>query len=85
MLNDDAFELIVKDSGIGISEQDSEKVLQPLSQTSSGLARLSEGTGLGLSISESFAEQDDGTLQIESGPNLGVSIIIKIPGMRLVF
>ena len=84
MLKDDAFKLIVKDSGIGISEQDSEKVVQPLSRTSSGLARSSECTGLGLAISGSFAEQHDGTLQVESGPNLGVSIIIKIPEMRLV-
>ena len=84
MLKDGAFELIVKDSGIGISEQDSERVLQPFSQTSSGLARSSEGTGLGLSISKSFVEHHVGTLQIESGPNLGTSIIIKIPGMRLV-
>ena len=33
VLKDGAFELIVKDSGISISEQDSEKVLQKLSQT----------------------------------------------------
>ena len=77
VLKDGALELIVKDSGISISEQDSEKVLQLLSQTSSGLVRSSEGIGLGLSISKSFAEHHNGTLQIESGPNLEVSIIIK--------
>ena len=77
MLKDCAFVLIVKDSDIGISEQDSEKVFQLLSQTSSGHVRSSEGIGLGLFISKSFAEHHNGTLQIESGPNLEVSIIIK--------
>ncbi len=80
VLKDGALELIVKDSGISISEQDSEKVLQLLSQTSSGLVRSSEGIGLGLSISKSFAEHHNGTLQIESGLNLEVSIIIKNSG-----
>ena len=64
VLKDGALELIVKDSGISISEQDSEKVLQLLSQTSSGLVRSSEGIGLGLSISKSLVEHHDGTLQI---------------------
>ena len=77
MLKDCAFVLIVKDSDIGISEQDSEKVFQLLSQTSSGHVRSSEGIGLGLSISKSFAEHHNGTLQIESGQNLEVYIIIK--------
>ena len=80
VLKDGAFELIVKDSDIGISEQDSEKVFQLLSQTSSGHVRSSEGIGLGLFISKSFAEHHNGTLQIESGLNLEVSIIIKNSG-----
>jgi len=81
---DGDLEFTVRDNGIGISERDINRVLQPFSQANSSLAKSSEGTGLGLSISKSLVEHHDGTLLIESGQNLGTSIIIKIPRTRLV-
>jgi signal transduction histidine kinase/CheY-like chemotaxis protein len=55
----------VKDSGVGISPEDLEKIFLPFEQVGS-VKKQSEGTGLGLAISQKIVALMGGTLQVES-------------------
>lgn len=55
----------VKDSGVGILEEEQENVFKPFEQAQKG-ARVSGGTGLGLAISKKFAILMEGDITIKS-------------------
>jgi len=61
----------VKDTGIGISEENKEKIFDAFSQADSGTNREFGGTGLGLSISSQMIELMGGKIDLESKPNKG--------------
>lgn len=56
----------VKDSGIGISKDNLDKIFTAFQQVDGADNRQYEGTGLGLSISQKFAELLGGTIEVES-------------------
>jgi len=58
--------LEVADSGIGIAEQDKERLFQAFEQAESGTARKFGGTGLGLAISKCIIELMGGSIWVES-------------------
>ncbi|MEK7483431.1 MAG: ATP-binding protein [Planctomycetota bacterium] len=70
----------VIDTGIGISEEDQQKLFQSFVQTASGL-QSQEGTGLGLVISNSFVNLMGGKIQVKSefGRGSTFSFIIELP------
>ncbi|KAK3943473.1 hsp90-like protein [Diplogelasinospora grovesii] len=64
----------VQDTGIGISEQQLEKLFQPFSQADASTARKYGGSGLGLSICKSLIEtMMKGTIKLESEENVGTT------------
>ncbi|HZL10542.1 MAG TPA: PAS domain S-box protein [Prolixibacteraceae bacterium] len=65
----------VTDNGIGINEEDIDKVLFPFFTTKAP----GKGTGLGLSISYGIIKELNGEIEIQSKPQIGTSILIKIP------
>ena len=72
----------VADSGIGIAEEDIERVQQPFSQVASALSRSHEGTGLGLSLSRSLMELHGGSLDLDSRLGEGTVVTVSIPAER---
>lgn len=72
----------VKDTGIGISQRDIEKIFEPFRQVSEGLSRKYEGTGLGLTISKKFIELMNGKLTVESKINKGSVFTLLLPLAR---
>ncbi len=76
--------IAIKDSGIGIAEEDIETALTPFGQVDSKLARKFEGTGLGLPLTKSFVELHGGKLRIQSAPNEGTTVSVLIPQDRLI-
>jgi cell cycle sensor histidine kinase DivJ len=71
--------IIVRDSGIGMSESVLARIGQPFEQASNNPSHAREGTGLGLSLVRAIVTQHGGTLDIQSGENSGTSVTVFLP------
>ena len=69
----------VSDTGIGISEEDINRLAQPFEQIDSQHSRQHEGTGLGLALSKSLVELHGGNFGIESVVGQGTTVIFTLP------
>ena len=58
----------VKDTGIGLTETQIQKLFKPFQQANSSITRRFGGTGLGLSLSMRLAERLGGTINVTSTP-----------------
>jgi PAS domain S-box-containing protein len=79
---DGRLEVAVIDTGIGIAEEDIERVQQPFSQVANALSRSHEGTGLGLSLCRSLIELHGGELYLESRIGEGTTVSVTLPVER---
>lgn len=78
-----ALELRIGDTGIGIREHDIDKVLRPFEQVDSALNRKYEGIGLGLPLAKAFVELHGGTLSIQSELGVGTTVVLRVPRERI--
>ena len=67
----DFYEIKIADTGIGISEQDIEKIFQIDTAFSKPGTQNEKGSGLGLILCKDFIEKNGGILQVESKPGVG--------------
>ncbi len=68
----------VKDSGIGVTQEQKEKIFDAFSQADSSITRKYGGTGLGLTISSSFIELMGGQLDLESESGQGTTFFFTL-------
>ncbi len=69
----------VKDTGIGIKENDLAKLFQTFGQIHTGKDRKTGGTGLGLAISKKIVEQHHGKIWVESKYGKGSTFSFILP------
>jgi len=71
-------EIVVHDTGIGISPDDQTRLFQPFVQAEAPGSRNRGGTGLGLAISRRIAELMNGTLALASEPGRGTTVTLSL-------
>ncbi|MDH5445115.1 MAG: response regulator [Gammaproteobacteria bacterium] len=72
-------QFLVKDTGIGMTEQQLAQIFEPFKQADISTSRQYGGTGLGLSLSNKLAGLLDGELDVISQPDNGTTFILSIP------
>lgn len=73
--NHEMVEVQVTDTGIGISEDDSERIFDPFYTTKS----VDEGTGLGLALCQEIIKRCQGSLTVSSVVDQGTTFTVTIP------
>ena len=76
--------LSVKDTGIGIAEENMARVLEPFSQVEDSYTREQEGTGLGLVLVNSLAQLHGGKMNIRSSLGKGTEVQVTFPRARVL-
>ena len=69
----------VRDTGIGIAEEDFANLGKPFMQIQNDYTRRFEGTGLGLSLVKGLVALHEGNMSIESMPGEGTTVTISLP------
>ncbi len=75
----DTIDLSVSDTGIGIAAVDLPKLGDPFFQAKGAYDRTHEGTGLGLSVVRGLVGLHGGRLTIESAPDVGTRVSVRLP------
>lgn len=70
--------LAVTDTGIGISNEQQQRLFKPFSQVDSSITRRFGGSGLGLSIVKQLAELMMGDVTVSSLPGSGATFIVTL-------
>lgn len=76
--------LTIRDTGIGIDEEDLARVMQPFGQVANPLSRNHPGTGLGLPIVKALVKLHGGRFEIDSALGLGTTVKAVFPPDRRV-
>ncbi|WP_072562250.1 PAS domain-containing sensor histidine kinase [Methanohalophilus halophilus] len=72
-------EISIKDTGIGISQEDKSRLFLPFVQLDGSTTRKYDGLGLGLTIAQNFIEAHNGDIWVESEIDKGSTFTCKIP------
>jgi signal transduction histidine kinase len=72
-------ELVVWDTGIGIAEEQQERIFDAFIQAVSGLARHYNGIGLGLAYAQRMASLLGGSCAVQSTPGEGSRFVVSLP------
>lgn len=77
-IRDDMVEIVVGDTGTGISPEIEQRIFDPFFTTK----EVGAGTGLGLSITYSIIQEHQGSIVLENHPGQGALFLIQLPLTR---
>jgi PAS domain S-box-containing protein len=72
-------QLHVKDTGIGIANENVSKIFQRFERVEGVRARSAEGTGIGLALVKELVLFHGGTIKVKTAPGVGSTFIVTIP------
>ena len=72
----------VRDSGVGLSSEDQNKIFQKFYRARGGLSSSEGGTGLGLVIVRGIIEAHGGAISVESAAGGGTTFTVSLPTMK---
>ncbi len=75
-------EISVRDSGIGITPEDRERVFEAFYRAPEAVRHDPKGVGLGLKIVKHIMDAHGGGIAIEGAPGRGTTFTLKFPGRR---
>jgi two-component system cell cycle sensor histidine kinase PleC len=84
LASDGAPEFGVRDTGVGIAEDDQEHVFQNFGQGRHDVVTIDKGTGLGLPIVKGLIEAHGGEVRLESRIGEGTTVTVRLPPERTV-
>ncbi len=81
---DGAIQLVVRDTGIGMSSEEIARALEPFNQISNPELEQEPGTGLGLPLTKALAEANKARFHIESDRETGTMVQITFPKTQVL-
>ncbi len=79
ILSPQQYQIRVTDTGIGMTEEQIEKIFSAFGQADESITRKFGGTGLGLTITQSFINMMGGKIEVESELNEGTTFKVTFP------
>ena len=76
--------IIVEDNGIGIPEDQLDKIFDHFHQVDGSATRRHGGTGIGLAICKNIVEWHDGRIWVENVPGKGARFVVVVPKKQAV-
>jgi PAS domain S-box-containing protein len=77
--HDDDVVLRVRDTGVGIPEDEQDRLFTRFFRSSTATSLAIQGTGLGLVIVKQIVEQHGGTITVASAPGQGTTVTVILP------
>ena len=72
-------EILVKDQGIGIADENLDRIFERFYRVDPARSRATGGTGLGLSIVKHVVKNHGGDVKVWSAPGVGSTFAIRLP------
>ncbi|RDY27425.1 PAS domain-containing sensor histidine kinase [Romboutsia weinsteinii] len=81
LLESDFVVISVKDTGIGIAEDDIDSIFNGFSNVEDRFTKICEGCGVGLALTKHLVEMHQGTITVKSELEKGSEFIVRIPNI----
>lgn len=79
MVESKIIEILVKDQGIGIADENLDRIFERFYRVDPARSRATGGTGLGLSIVKHVVKNHGGDVKVWSAPGVGSTFAIRLP------
>ena len=79
---DGRLRIAIKDTGIGMNDEELGKLFKPFQQVDGSISRRFGGTGLGLALSQRLIGFMDGRIAVSSEKGCGSTFVIEMPILR---